>query len=100
MIPLVSLDPVALVAAIGSDQHALRDLVALLSPALVEHGAGAPAVSSPYMGTGEVAEYLRLPRGKDRVYELFHDGTLSRLGTRNHALALRSEVEDYARGRT
>ena len=40
MIPLVSLDPVALVAAIGSDQNALRDLVALLSPALGSPGSG------------------------------------------------------------
>jgi excisionase family DNA binding protein len=50
------------------------------------------------MNAEETADYLRLPRGVKRVYELVADGTLTRHGTRGHLLLLREEVEALARG--
>lgn len=92
----LTLDPVALAHVLAGNEDAVHTLAAALVPVLETRSPPA----SPYMSADEVAEFLRLPRGKARVYELFADGTLTREGTRNHALALRSEVEAYARRRT
>ena len=92
------LTPLALVEAIGVDPVAL----ARMREYLLEPGPGPSTPHahrpSPYMNAEETADYLRLPRGVKRVYELVADRTLTRHGTRGHLLLLREEVEALARG--
>jgi excisionase family DNA binding protein len=88
------LTPTAVVEAIVNDPDALALLRGVLGP----ERATADRQLSPYMNADEAAEYLRLPRGVRRLYELVADGTLSRHGTRGHLLVLREEVEALASG--
>ena len=56
----------------------------------------ATQTKAKYLTVNEAAELMRAPR--QRVYDLFYDGRLTKFGTDGARLVLRDEVEAFLRG--